>query len=348
MTNARQMTKHHQTIVAAIVLFLLGAWFTTLQINGARERSPAQNQVTDKPTDSSIHSDDSTGQQTTAESPSATIPFTLTDSNNISIPAILNGTHELNMMLHTAVDDVSLTTDAVAKISDLKMTDSVEIQSWGGKSTSQYSTGNRIKIGDQEFANQTIFIDGFSGKGTDGKFGPRLFGDKIVEIDFDRRLLQLHSDLPPKVLAQNSSFRKLAYTEERGCMYLKGELLVGEKLLTNSFMLHTGFGGTVLLDDQFVSDNDLFSKLETISERELKDSFGNVLKTKKVRLSMLEVGGAKFNDIAVELFDGALGRQKVSVMGSEVLKRFNMIIDAANYTLYLAPNELTNTAFSAL
>ena len=35
------------------------------------------------------------------------IPFILTPENNISIPAVLNGTDQLQLMFHTAVDSVS-------------------------------------------------------------------------------------------------------------------------------------------------------------------------------------------------------------------------------------------------
>lgn len=342
------MTKHHQTIVAAIVLFLLGAWFASMQINGGKRKTQSTTQTKESSNGESAPSgeSDSTEGSTKESFATSVIPFRFTDSNNISVPVLLNQKHELNLMFHSAIGEISLTTEALAKVSDLKIADSVEVQSWGGNSTSQFSTGNQLKIGDLYFENQTVFIDEFSGPGTDGKFGPELFAGKLIEVDFDNRRLVLHSSLPSRITQENSIYKKIDYTEERGCMYLTGELTIKGNKLAHSFMMHTGFGGTLLLDDQFVSENQLQSSLETISERELKDSFGNIIKTKKVLLPAFELGGTKFNDLAIELFDGAIGRQKVSVMGGEILKRFNMIIDASNRCIYVTPNEFTGTAFN--
>jgi hypothetical protein len=101
-------------------------------------------------------------------------------------------------------------------------------------------------------------------------------------------------------------------------------------------MLHSGFGGTALLDDEFVSKHDVLRTLETISQRELKDSFGNIIKTKMVKLSSLEFDSFQFTDIPVEVFDVRIGSQKVSVLGGKILKRFNYLIDQDHKHIYLA------------
>ena len=101
-------------------------------------------------------------------------------------------------------------------------------------------------------------------------------------------------------------------------------------------MVHSGFGGTLLLDDEFVRKNNLLEKLETIGLRELKDSFGNVIKTKMVKLSTLEFDGFQFSDVPVEIFDGSIGSQKVSVLGGKILKRFNIVIDYEHKHIFLS------------
>jgi hypothetical protein len=109
-------------------------------------------------------------------------------------------------------------------------------------------------------------------------------------------------------------------------------------------MIHSGFGGTILLDNDFVAKNKL-DRFETVSESELRDSFGNVLKTKKVSLPELSFGESTFSKMPVGFFEGAIGKQKMSVVGGDVLKRFNILIGLDRTEIYLKPNSLFNNAF---
>ena len=291
------------------------------------------------------HQQENTKEAVGQISSAARIPFTLTESNNISVQVTINGTDKLPLMFHTAVDSISITRAAVEKIPSLKMNESVEVQSWGGRAQAGVSTGNRLQIGNLEWNEQTIFVDELSGPGTDGKFGPNLFAGKILEINFDHRELVIHTTLPTHVTETASSYQRLDFSVDHGAMSVVGELTVGDCKFANQFMIHSGFGGTVLLDDEFVSQYELASKLPTISERELKDAFGNVLKTKKVKLPSLGLGRIYFADVPIEIFDGALGKQKISVLGGDILKRFNLIIDAANQHLYLSPSSMYDIEF---
>lgn len=54
-----------------------------------------------------------------------------------------------------------------------------------------------------------------------------------------------------------------------------------------------------------------------------------------------------FFGISIRFFKGAIGRQKISMIGGDVLKRFNWIIDAKREYIYLMPNSLFNTNFSS-
>jgi hypothetical protein len=127
---------------------------------------------------------------------------------------------------------------------------------------------------------------------------------------------------------------------QQGSMVLMGRVVIGDSKIQNKFMLHTGFGGTALLDDEFAQIHKLADQLETISQRDLKDAFGNTLKTRKVRLPSLDFDGIQFADIPIEIFDGALGRQKISVIGGGLIKQMNLVIDPAKHRLYLSPNRL--------
>ncbi len=266
------------------------------------------------------------------------IPFRLTKDNNLVVRAKLNESESLDLMFHTAFEGLALTEEAVKSMPNLRWSESVIVQSWGGSSETKVSVGNQLQIESLRWANMSLIVDQLSGTDTVGKFGPDLFQEKVLEIDFDLLQLVIHDSIPDKARTSQSNFEKMAYTVERGSMYLAIELLIGDQRIQHPLMIHSGFGGTMLLDDEFVRRHDLISIFPPIRERELKDSFGNILKTRTLELPQINVGRLSFSKIPIEVFDGDLGKQKVSVLGGKLLKRFNCIIDPKRHEIYLRPS----------
>ena len=47
----------------------------------------------------------------------------------------------------------------------------------------------------------------------------------------------------------------------------------------------------------------------------------------------------------VGFFEGAIGIQKMSILGGDILKRFNIIIDAERKFIYLKTNKFTKVSY---
>ena len=263
------------------------------------------------------------------------IPFVLTEHNNIVIQAVLNQVDTLDLMFHTAVNSVSVTTTALEKIESFQSSESDTVKSWGGEQEANYSENNSMSIGAFSQDSLLVWVGERSGHLTDGKFGPNFFNDKILEINFDKQNLFLYDSLPP-----TDEYQKLALTFDRGSMFLKGKCLVNNEEHENSFMIHSGYSGTLLLDDGFSSQHHLSDHLEILSERQLSDSYGNTLTTKKAMLPGFKIAGLQLDTVPIAFFEGTIGNQKQSVLGSELLKRFNIIFDKKNKVVYLKPNHL--------
>ena len=261
------------------------------------------------------------------------IPFVLTAQNNMVVKAELNGTDSLDLMLHTAATDVTLTEEAVRRSTSLRFDRADSVKSWGGSETSRYSTGNRLRIAGREWKDVTVWEDKNSGHGTDGKFGLDLFRGKIVEIDFERRRIVLYERLPAEV----AGFRKLAFEAHNGSMFVRADCVIDGVAYPHLFLLHSGYAGGVLLDDAFVAETGIDKKLRIVDETVLKDSFGHAIKVRKAVLPAFALGGTQLADVQAGFFAGQIGAQRMSVIGGDVLKRFNWIIDAAHGELYLRP-----------
>lgn len=270
------------------------------------------------------------------------IPFVLTEHNNISIPAIINEKDTVNLMFHTANSGLAMTEDGIKKLTVINFEESYDVSSWGGSSSARYSEYNTMQVGQTKVDSIGILEDKHSGPGTDGKFGPDFFGEKIIEIDYDQKQLVIHDVLPEVI-----GYEKINIEMNRGSFFINAESKVEDEFIPNQFMVHSGYAGTILFDDEFVKELGMNDKLEVIKTSELKDSFGNILKTKRVILPAFKFGAIKFEELPVGIFEGAISRQKMSIFGGDMIKRFNWILDLENEVVYIQANQSIEIEYSS-
>jgi hypothetical protein len=266
------------------------------------------------------------------------IPFHLTEYNNLSVQAILNRKDTVQLMFHTAANDLTLTEEAVQKLKTIHFNDNTDsIKSWGGSvNSSRLSKNNAVQIAGLTWENVPIWENKNSGQHTDGKFGIDLFTNKVIEIDFDKMMIRIYTKLP----AKSKQYGKLALSFENDDMFIDLGFKMGDTTLHNKFLIHSGYAGGLLFDDKFANENRLGEKLKIVGEKSLKDSYGNILKTKKAIMPLVKIGNEQLTDVPVGFFEGAIGRQKMSILGGDILKRFNLIIDAERKFIYLKSNGL--------
>ncbi|MES2332347.1 MAG: aspartyl protease family protein [Bacteroidota bacterium] len=274
------------------------------------------------------------------------IPFQLTEYNNLSVRAILNKKDTVQLMFHTAANDLTLTEEAIQKLKSIHFNNTTDsIQSWGGSANSaRLSKNNSLQIGGLAWENVPIWENKNSGQHTDGKFGIDLFKGKVIEIDFDKNVINIYTSLP----MIDTRYDKLALVFENDEMFVDASFEIDKTVYKNKFLIHSGYSGGILLDDKFANNNKLGEKLKIIGEKSLKDSYGNILKTKKAILPILRIGNESLNDVPAGFFEGAIGRQKISMIGGDILKRFHWIIDAKREYVYLKPGKFKTVSYTNL
>jgi hypothetical protein len=277
--------------------------------------------------------------------PEQTIPFRLTAYNNLVIPAFLNGQDTVRLMLHTAASDITITEEAARRMKSLRFDGQVDsVQSWGGSAnTADFSKHNQLRIGKLLLKDLMVWKNQQSGQETDGKGGLNLFEGQVVAIDFDKKHLKTSARLPPKL----KGYQKFRLETQDDMLFLRAVCAIGSDSVEHRFLIHTGYGGAVLLDDDFAKTHQLGQRIPITGEKKLSDAYGNVLTTKKGVLTSFSIGNFVLEKVPVGFFEGAIGRQSISVLGSDVLKRFNWIIDAERTYIYLKPNGLYHTGYSA-
>lgn len=256
-----------------------------------------------------------------------TIPFLLTEFNNLKIKAILNKTDTLFLKFDSGTTGLLLTNDAIANKTHL-----VNVS----------ATDNSLQMGNLRWDSLPIYPVVLSGQGTDGRFGWDLFDGKIVEIDYDKSIFIVHTALP-NVNRAYSRF-DIEYTHMLLC--IQGELQVQNKKYTNRFLFDNGYQRTIMLDTFLMARQNYPKDLPVIKKQIMKNGQGKEIPVITVNNERLNLGKQSLFNIPVQLMTtGNPARFPTHILGNEVLKRFNTILDFQHNHIYLKPNSLINLPY---
>lgn len=260
------------------------------------------------------------------------IPFRLTKYNNILVPVIINQKDTVQLMLHTGSDYITIIEDSYKKMKSISISDTLNnVTSWAGYSDMKMSQNNVIKFGDEEFSKIPIFIDKQSGNESDGKIGLKFFEGKHFEINFDENKLYVYDIAPTKL----KKYTKLNSRYSQETLYIKAFPFIDKKPIETEFMIHTGFSGALMISDDFAKEYKLLEKFEIIGESKLSDAAGNVILSKKSILPDFELANQTFKNVPMSFFDSTIKIQHKNIMGGDLIKRFNLILNPEKDILYV-------------
>ena len=260
------------------------------------------------------------------------IPFRLTKYNNIIVPVVINQKDTVQLMLHTGSDYVTIIEDSYKKMKSIAISDTLNnVTSWAGYSDMKMSQNNMIKIGDDTFNKIPIFIDKQSGHESDGKIGLKFFEGKYLEINFDENKLYVYDKAPTKL----KKYTKLNSRYSQETLYIKAFPFIDKKPIETEFMIHTGFSGALMISDDFAKEYKLLEKFEIIGESKLSDAAGNVILSKKSILPDFELANQTFKNVPMSFFDSTIKIQHKNIMGGDLIKRFNLILNPEKDILYV-------------
>lgn len=270
-----------------------------------------------------------------------TIAFTFTDHHNIIVPVVLNGRDTVQLMFHSAFTGIALTNATMQRCGSVRIDGAGTAESWGGSASSAVSRNNTMGIGRQTWDSLMITSDEQSGPGSDGKFGYDLFADRVLEIDHERKLMIVH----PELSRARDGYTSIPLIDAEGSLYVEASITMLDSSHTDRFMLHTGYGGTVILGNTFMAHLGPNVTLDTLGVKKLTDSFGNVLRNVSTQAPAFALGDQVFRNVRIQVMDPH-SRFPVNVLGGDLLRRFNLLIDLPNKRLFLKPNGSLSNPFS--
>lgn len=267
-----------------------------------------------------------------------TIPFELTAYSNLKIKAIVNSKDTLDLKFDSGAGGLLLTYETIEKKTHL-------LDNQDDKTKPDFDnlpSFNRLQLGNLIWDSLTVYPVALSGHGTDGRFGWDLFDGRIVEIDYDNNRFIIHSKLPKK--PKGYSKLPIEYTHTLFCINatLKNKGIA----YPNRFLFDNGYQRTIMLDSVLMAEQNFPKDLKVIKKVIMKNGRGQEIPVITVNNEQLIVGEYTLFDIPTQKLTGNNpARFKTHILGNEVLKRFNTILDFQNDCVYLKKNSLWNMEY---
>ncbi|GAB4512190.1 MAG: hypothetical protein Tsb004_17710 [Allomuricauda sp.] len=228
---------------------------------------------------------------------------------------------------------------------------------FGGASGSKqlsFSNRNQIHLAPKlSLENITMVISNLSALKTDlkenvvGIIGYSILRNYKVLIDYENQTITLYKFEDELSVME---YEELDFTFDNNITIpqfdIEIELSEKEKIKGKVFF-DTGAALSLILNTPFIAENNIESKLKNIVilEKETKSLNGN-FKASKGELSSLALNG--FNFLKVEVFlpsndlksGVSVTQGYLGILGNEIIKQFNWIIDYKAMKMYMKPNGL--------
>ncbi len=282
-----------------------------------------------KPKESSTNSD----APTAAIIPD-TLPFTITSGNNIVFKSVLNKKDTLDFYFDTGGTELVLTHNTIKSKTSLLAGKS---EAYIEEDYAPLEGLHSLSLNQVTWDSLTIYPTTVGPKEADGHFGWNLFDDKIVEIDYEKQLMVIHTNYSGD-LSEYSKLR-IEYINTLFCVV--GAIKVGGQEYPNRYLFDSGFQRAVILDKNLREKANFPSDLPVIKESRLRNAAGTEFVNQIVAVDQICFGETCANQVPVQLLSTPNpAKFETHILGNELLKRFNTILDFQNGFVFLKPNTL--------
>lgn len=265
------------------------------------------------------------------------IPFTIDPNDNgIRIQGKMNDSQTLNLVFDTGAKLVYISEPAINKKVKLILDGTIHDVGGDGLTKLRTSSGNRLFMGEMEWKGLDFvsfnFID------ADGLIGWNVFENNPIEIDYDQKIMTIHDS--PSTISKDYTKHKMEIFN--GSPFIEATLIIGDKRVSDWFLFDSGFNGSLHLSNHLVVKNELNGKMKKIGKATVTGSGGgkkslDVLLLPKIQIGNYEITNIQTNANVAQPDDITHD----DILGNELLKGFNVVLDFKNKNIYLKPNSVS-------
>lgn len=266
------------------------------------------------------------------------IPFTINPNDNgIRIQGKINDSEILDLVFDTGAKFVYVSNSKPDK--KIKVSIDGKIQDVGsdGISIEDKSAGNRLNIANLNWKNLEMVSTDLGEP--DGIIGWNVFENNPIEINYDTKIMTIHDS----TATISKDFSKHKMEIFNGSPFIEATLIIGDKQVTDWFLFDSGFNRSLYLSNRLAAKNQIIGTMRRIGKGTFSSSAGNKIAIENVVLPKIRIGNYEIEQIPTSM--NVTASEEIphnDILGNELLKGFNVVLDFKNKNIYLKPNNLSS------
>lgn len=257
-----------------------------------------------------------------------TIPFSLR-GDRIYFKGKINGSNLLNIQFDLGAEAMNLNKNSIEKLK-IDFNKKGWLSNSDGQNETRVSTSNEIEIAGLKWSGIEIYETSNMDNDEDAIVGNSFFLDRSYKIDYEKSYIIVFQDSA----VVDAGFLKQDIILDNGIRpFFEATFTLDGKSYTDWFLFDTGNSSNGILSSTFLERHHLYASFSTVMP---------LGRNKIAFMPELNVGGTT---VAA---DGAIALEKLrengsnlklgGLIGNQLLKRFDVVIDNRNGLMYLKPN----------
>lgn len=248
----------------------------------------------------------------------------------------------LNFILDTGSGGISLDTLTALYYKLPLVPSDRTVRGIGGIKPLQYYKGGTLHFKGLDVEKLDFHINDYEilsevyGLRVDGIIGFSFLRRYIVALDYDNQVLSVYLPGTFKYPKRGS----FLYPSFASIPITKHEVSDEKKYLLN-FYFDTGAGMCMLFTEKFMQDSVLISKKRRVVSTQVEGLLGKI-SMKLSTVKRVKIGAYKFSRVPVHIYDDSLNVLSYpdisGLVGSDLLRRFNLVINYPERIIHLSPN----------
>jgi hypothetical protein len=274
----------------------------------------------------------------------STLPFQVLNGGTILVKIQLgNYPDSLNFIFDTGSDGISLDSATCERLHmDSKPSDKT-VKGIAGIRSVRFVYNERIRLPDLEVDSVDLHVNDYGiltsayGDNVDGILGNSFLSRFIVKIDYDSSKIYLYSKGPIKY--PRGGF--LSHPVIVSLPVESARVKENADILAR-FYFDTGAGLCLLFSSDFVNDSTLFSTKKREPVETLAQGPGGKTSMKQTTVKDFRFGPYHFRNVPAYIFEDQYNvtsyPSMAGLIGNDLLRRFNIILNYPKREIYLVPN----------
>lgn len=248
----------------------------------------------------------------------------------------------LNFVFDTGSGGISLDSTTADFLKVVSVKTEKTIRGIGGIKNVEFSNNHVLKLPGLETPKLDFHINDYDlltsvyGVKIDGIIGYSFLRRYIVRLDYDNMMLEVYS---PGILKYPRGGYLLK--PNFSTLPLQTAVVEDERAVLSRFIFDTGAGLNMLLSKDFVDDSTVFRKNRKLYPTQAEGIGGKRQMSIGVAKEV-KIGPYKFRKVPVHVFEDDYNVTSYpllgGIIGNDILRRFNVILNYPDQSIYLKPN----------